>query len=55
MRFQKVRVYKVAISPKYDEYQGGLASIAYKSFYKKTESEANVNEVLAQELRKPAI
>ena len=40
---------------KRDEYQRGLASMMHKFFYKKTESRANVNEVLADELNKPVI
>ena len=30
----KDRAYKIAIYPKYDGYQGGLASMIYKSFDK---------------------
>ena len=48
---------EIAINPKYDEYQRGLASMVYKYFDRETglETKANVNEVLAQELQKPLI
>ena len=45
---------QVAINPKYDEYQQGLASVVYKVFDKKTglaatrRSRASVNEELRQ-------
>ena len=42
------RAYEIAVNPKYDGYQRGLASMMYKFFYKKIRSGANVNEVLAQ-------
>ena len=32
----KVRAYKIAMNPKYDENQGGLASMVCKFFEKKT-------------------
>ena len=51
----KERVYEIAINLKYDEYQRGLASMAYKCFDKKTGSEATVNEELPQKLRKSVI
>ena len=59
----KDRTYKIALNPKYDVYQGGLASTVYRVFNKKTSSgaiatsktEANVNVVLAQDLHKPMI
>ena len=49
--------YKIAVNPKYDGYQRGLASMVYEVFNKKTGSgtKANVNEVLAQELHKLVI
>ena len=52
----KDRAYNVNINSKYDGYQRGLASMVYKFFdKKKTESGANKNKVLAQELHKPVI
>ena len=48
----KDRGYEIAINPKFDGYQSGLASMLYKFFDKKTGLKANVNEVLAQELQK---
>ena len=34
----KDRAYEIAINPKYDSYQGGLASMVYKIFDKTTGS-----------------
>ena len=59
----KNRVYEIALNPKYDWYQGGLASMFYKTSDKRTgsgaratsKSRANVNELLAQELHKLVI
>ena len=51
----KDRAYEIAINSKYDGSQKGLASIVYKFFDKKTGLGANVNEKLAQVLRKPVI
>ena len=57
----KDRAYEVALNPKYDEHQRGLASMMYKFFDKKIRSRntskkrANLNEVLSQELYKPVI
>ena len=53
----KNRVYEIALNPKYDWYQGGLASMFYKTSDKRTGSgaRANVNELLAQELHKLVI
>ena len=48
----KDRAYEIAIIPKYDGYQRGLASMVCKQISK---VKANVNEVLAQELQKPVI
>ena len=45
----KGRVYEVAINPKYDEYERGVANMEYNSFHKKTGSE------VSQELHKPVI
>ena len=51
----KDRAKEIAISPKYDRYQRGLASTGHKFFDEKTGSraESSVNEVLTQELDKP--
>ena len=53
----KEKTYEIVISPKYDGYQRGLASMVYKFFGKKkgSEAKASVNEELAQELHKPVI
>ena len=53
----KDRAHKIALNPKYDGYERGLASMVYLFYDKKTGSgmKANVNEVLAQELHKPVI
>ena len=53
----KEGAYEIAIIPKCDGYQRGLASMVYKFFDKKTESgvRANANKELAQEIRKPVI
>ena len=54
----KDRAYDIAMNPKYDGYQRGLASTVYTFFFdKKTESgaKASVYEELAQELQKPVI
>ena len=55
--------YEIALDPKYDECQRELAIIVYNPFDKKivsgviqtSKGGTNVNEVLAQELRKPVI
>ena len=54
------KAFNIAKNPKYDGYQRGLASIAYKCFDKKsTGSGVNIplefNEQLAKELHKPII
>ena len=58
------KAFKVASNPKYDGYQGGLASMVYKLFdkksalLKKTSGSGTVNEPnyqLANELHKPII
>ena len=54
------KAFNIAKSPKYDGYQRGLASMAYKFFDKKsTDSGVNIplefNEQLAKELQKPII
>ena len=51
----KEKAHEIAINPKYDGYQGGLASMEYKNFDKKTGLRASVNEQLAQELHKQVI
>ena len=51
----KDRAYEIAINPKYDGYQRGLASMVYKFFDKKTELRVSLNEELAKELDKPLI
>ena len=40
---------KIILDPKYDGYQGELASMVCKVFDKKTRLGTNVNEVIAQE------
>ena len=47
----KTRAYEIAINPKYDGYQRGLASMVYKFFDEKARSGVSVNEELAQELK----
>ena len=47
----KNRAYEIAINPKYDGYQRGLASMVYKFFDEKARSAVSVNEELAQELK----
>ena len=57
----KDRTYEIALNPKCDRYQSGLASMMNKSFHEKAESvvimtskaRLKVNEVLAQEIYKP--
>ena len=61
------KAFNIAKNPKYDGYQRGLASMAYKFFHKKTKGSgvtlANKsavkfipqNEQLAEELHKPII
>ena len=47
------KAFSIAEKPKYDEYQGGLASMFYKIFDKKTSGGAiamSQNEQLAEEL-----
>ena len=43
------------MNPKYDGYQRGLESMAYKIFDKNTGSGASVKKELAEELHKPVI
>ena len=45
-KVQKYWPYQVAKNPKYDGYQGGLASNVYKFFDKKTISAVSVNKEL---------
>ena len=54
------KAFNIAKSPKYDEYQRGLASMVYKFFDKKVagsgvKMDAKPNEKLAEELHKPII
>ena len=54
------RAFNIAKNPKYDRYQRGLASTAYKFFDKKTSGSGIKNEnisnnELAEELHKPVI
>ena len=52
------QAFNIAKNPKYDGYQGGLASIVYKFFDKKTAGGAiksMQNQQLANELYKPII
>ena len=52
------KAFKVASDPKYDGYQRGLASMAYKFFDKKRSGSGIANEsnyLLANELHKPII
>ena len=52
----KYKVYDIASNPKYDGYQGGLASMVYKFFDKKsTGSGISSSSILADELHKPII
>ena len=51
----KDRVYEIAINPKYDGYQRGLANMLYRFFDKKTGSGTSANEELAQGLHKSVI
>ena len=54
-RILKDRAFEIAINPKYDGYQRGLAFMVYNFSDKKLEPGINVNEVLAQEFHKPVI
>ena len=54
------KAFNIAKSPKFDEYQNGLASMVYMFFDKKTAGGAVKNETiqnkeLAEELHKPII
>ena len=54
----KDKAFKIASDPKYDGYQRGLASMAYKFFDKKSSGSGIVNEPnyqLANHLQKPII
>ena len=63
----KVKAFEIASNPKYDGYQGGLASMVYKSFDKVSEGNGAAtlanksvitsmpNQQLANELHKPII
>ena len=54
------KAFNIAKNPKYDGYQGGLASMVYKFFDKKSKGgrvniPSEFNEKLAKELHKPII
>ena len=54
----RAKAFKIASDPKYDGYQGGLASIVYKCFDKKSKGIGITNESnyqLANKLHKPII
>ena len=54
----KDKAFRIAMDPKYDGYQRGLASMVYKFFNKKSSGSNIVNEPncqLANELHKPII
>ena len=51
----KDRAFKIASDPKYDGYQRGLASMAYKFFDKKSSGSGISSVKLANELHKPVI
>ena len=57
---QDIKHFFIAKNPKYDEYQKGLASTAYKLFDKDSKggsvnNEIKQNKQLAEELHKPII
>ena len=59
-KFLKDKAFAIANNPKYDGYQRGLASMAYKIFDKKSKgagikNEIKKNQQLANELHKPII
>ena len=52
------KAFKIASNPKYDEYQGGLASVVYKFFDKRStgsDIKSMSNQQYANELHKPII
>ena len=52
------KAFNIAIDPKYDGYQRGLASMVYRFFDKKSNGSGIINESnyqLANELHKPII
>ena len=54
------KVFNIATNPKHDGFQGGLASMVYKPFDKKTsggtvKNENISNKELAEQLHKPII
>ena len=54
------KAFNIAKNPKYDGYQGGLASMVYKFFDKKTsgsgiKSDNMSDQQIAEELHKPTI
>ena len=59
-KFLRNKAFEIANSPKYDGCQGGLASIVYTFFDKKskgsgTKNEIKENQQLANELHKPIV
>ena len=51
----KHKALKIALDPKADGYQRGLASTVYKFFNKRTKGLGFENKILANELHKPII
>ena len=60
-KFLRDKAFNIAKNPKYGRYQGGLASMVYKFFDKKSKGSGIKNEIkqnqqqLAEELHKPII
>ena len=53
--FLKNKAFKIAINPKYNGYERGLASMVYKFFDKKSKGSGLKNQQLADKLHKPII
>ena len=51
----KIKALEIALNPKINEYERGLASMVYKFFDKRTKGYGLNNEILAKELHKPII
>ena len=51
----KSKAFKIAINPKYNGYERGLASMVYKFFEKKSKGSGLKNQQLANERQKPII
>ena len=47
----KIKPYEIAINPKYDGYQGGLASMVHKFFDEKIGSKTSANKSLLKDYR----